>query len=130
MICRENMLQVEVAATLDFTGPVVKIDTDTGHVFGNTIPTGATPAWMSVTPDGSTVVTGNLQARTLTIIDTATRSVRATVNMGPLSVPEYGGIPCDGKTFWSTNGDGTVWVVDLRPASRSTYSTTATSRLA
>jgi YVTN family beta-propeller protein len=88
------------------------VNTATGQAYGSLIPTGLMPAWMSVTPDGSRLIAGDFGDGMLTVINTATRSVVATVKMGLTSAPEYGGVSPNGATYWSLNGDGTVWVID------------------
>lgn len=88
------------------------VDTATGRTFGSLIPTGLMPAWMSVTPGGSRLIAGDFADGMLTVVNTVARSVVATVRMGLTSAPEYGGVSPNGATYWSLNGDGTVWVVD------------------
>jgi YVTN family beta-propeller protein len=93
---------------------VQTVNTASGKTYGSIIPSGLMPAWMSVTPDGSRLIAGDFANGVLTVINTVTRSVIASVSMGTTSAPEYGGVSPNGATYWSLNGDGTVWVISTK----------------
>ena len=99
-----------VASAPDF---VQAVNAATGASIGHPVPTGFLPGWISITPNGKELITGNLATGDLTIISTTTMSVVKTIKMGLQSTPEYGAVSPDGATYWSSNGDGTVDVVDL-----------------
>jgi DNA-binding beta-propeller fold protein YncE len=49
----------------------------------------------------------------VTLIDVATKTVKAKLDLGKNSFPEYGAISPDGRYYWITLGTGNVVVVDL-----------------
>jgi YVTN family beta-propeller protein len=90
---------------------VTVIDTATNTVTA-TIPVGANPEGVGVTPDGRTVYVANVGETFVSVIDTATNTVTATipVGAGPFGVA----VTPDGSTVYVGTGfnPGTVSVID------------------
>jgi DNA-binding beta-propeller fold protein YncE len=93
---------------------VFTIDLNTGKTVGTEIPVGISPEWLAFTPDGSRLIATNFAGGTDSIIDTASRSVIATADIGLTSYPNSAGATPDGTQFWVGNLDGTVSVIDAR----------------
>lgn len=87
------------------------------------IPVGAGPVGLAVTPDGSTVVVANQTAASVSVIDVAANTVRATLNVPAL--PNSVAITPDGNTAYVASSSGSSISVlgindrvpQLRPAS-------------
>jgi YVTN family beta-propeller protein len=62
-------------------GSVFVVDRSTNAVVGGPIPVGVSPSAVAVAPDGSRVLIGNGGSRNISIIDTSTDSVMATVSL-------------------------------------------------
>jgi|GEM_PF-4513090 len=87
-----------------------------------TIPVGALPTLLSITPDGSRVYVANQGDRTISVISTATNTVLATIPLGPPPPPPGPGAPSgptevaltpDGSRGYATTlPDNAVWVID------------------
>jgi YVTN family beta-propeller protein len=58
------------------------IDTSTKKVVGTPIPVGDSPFLVAVTPDGKHVYVTNLSSNSVSVIDTASNTVAATVPVG------------------------------------------------
>lgn len=91
---------------------IYSIDVATGQITGTPIPSGLSPEWLAITPDGKYLLATNFAGGTDTLINTQTRSVVATVNTGLTSYPNSVSATPDGAQFWIGNLDGTVDVVD------------------
>lgn len=96
---------------------VYTIDLATGKLIGNAIPVGISPEWLAFTPDGSRLLATNFAGGTDSIIDTATRKVISTQNIGLTSYPNSASSTPDGSQFWVGNLDGTVSVIDSQTGS-------------
>jgi YVTN family beta-propeller protein len=87
------------------------VDTTSNTVLG-TIPVGAAPFGVAITPDGSKVYVGNQGSNTVSVIDAATYALVATipVNIGPSGMA----ITPDGKNLYvgSYQAPFTVTVID------------------
>lgn len=96
-------------------GWVVVVDTAAGAVVGERIRVGFTPQDVAVTPDGTRVLVANRDDDSVSIIDTASETVVATVPVGggPLALA----VTPDGREAWVANGAGrSVSVIDLDAA--------------
>ena len=84
----------------------VFVDTDTYQVIAK-LPTGAGPHEVAVALDGRTAYIANYgtrdnPGRTLTVIDTRTKSVARTIDLGEFRRPHGIRVSRDGKTVWVT----------------------------
>jgi YVTN family beta-propeller protein len=80
-------------------------------VIDSPIPVGRTPDALAVTPDGSRVYVANFGGSTVSVIDTATNTVIATITVG--SGPGGVAVTPDGSRLYITNsGNETVSVID------------------
>lgn len=76
-----------------------------------TIPTGGGPYGLAVAPDGKHVYAGNIRARTVSVIDTATNTVTATVPN--VTSPVFLAAAPDGKhVYAATYGGNRLDVID------------------
>jgi YVTN family beta-propeller protein len=86
------------------SGNVQAIDTGTNRLSGKPIPVGVAPSSLAITPDGSHAYVTNSGANTVSVIDTASRSVVATIQVG--SEPDGIAISPDGKSAFVTDHAG------------------------
>ena len=94
-------------------GTVSVIDTATNTVVG-TIPVGANPNRLAVTPDGTHVYVANVTGNTVSVIRTTTNTVVKTIPVG--SLPDGIAVTPDGtKVYVANAGSNTVSVI-ARPA--------------
>jgi uncharacterized repeat protein (TIGR01451 family) len=101
--------------TLQFNSVGV-IDTTTETFLFNDLPVGDVPSGVAITPDGTQVYVTNFGDNTISVIDTATYTVIATIALG-MPIEEIGPIAVaitpDGTKAYVTNyGNGTVSVID------------------
>ncbi|HET8911664.1 MAG TPA: bifunctional YncE family protein/alkaline phosphatase family protein, partial [Ktedonobacteraceae bacterium] len=90
-------------------------DITIGTLKDNPFPTG-----ISLSPNGKTLYVANNLANTVSVVDTATKTITATIKIG--SYPYTTLVSKDGKTVYATNwGDATISVID---ASSNTVTTT------
>jgi YVTN family beta-propeller protein len=68
-------------------------------VFVATVPVGSTPGFVAVAPDGRQAMVANQAAGTLTVLDTATNAVRATIPV-PAGPPQYLTFSPDGRRVY------------------------------
>jgi YVTN family beta-propeller protein len=82
-------LYVDPASTSTYLSPgaLEAIDAMTGAVVHASIPVGVSPAFASVSPDGSLVYTLNFVPGSVSIVDTASWQVTATLSLGSGSQP-------------------------------------------
>ncbi|SNQ51867.1 conserved exported hypothetical protein [Frankia canadensis] len=78
----------------------------------DSLATGHLPEWISITPNGRLLVSGNYDG-TVTVTNLATRARLATVDFGATSAPEYVAVTPDGTQAWVTLGIGGVGVINL-----------------
>lgn len=77
----------------------------------DTIPVGASPVAVAVSPDGSTVYVTNFNSDTVSVIDVAAGTETRTIPTG--ANPRGIAVSPDGSTLWVTNyGAGTVSEID------------------
>jgi len=86
------------------------IDTTTKIVVVPSIPVGASPTGVAVTPDGSHVYVTNFGAATVSVIDTTTNTVVATI---PVGVNPSGVAATDRNVYVANFGSNTVSVIDI-----------------
>lgn len=90
---------------------VTPVDRRTGTA-GPTIPVGAGPDGVVVTPDGSQVFVANNNSNNVTVIATSDNHVITTVPVGSIAADMA--VTPDGSTVWVSNfGDGTVQPIDV-----------------
>ncbi|MFJ9469880.1 IPT/TIG domain-containing protein [Streptomyces caniferus] len=96
-------------------GPVAMASPVTAMLLANAlVPVGTGPIGVAITPDGSFVYVANSRSSTVSVIDTATNLVTATVTglNGPIDVA----ITPDGNFLYVTNnGSNNVSVLQIRP---------------
>ncbi|MDH6284816.1 YncE family protein [Prescottella agglutinans] len=112
--CRRTVPGI-IAAVLSVLGlligttPAASAETVTA-----TVPVGADPYGVAISPDGARAYVANLGSGTVSVINTATNSVTATVEVGER--PAAVAITPDGTRVYVTNatngGNGTVSVID------------------
>lgn len=94
------------------SGDVSVIDTATSTVVG-TVPVGAGPRGVAVTPNGAFAYVANFGSGGVSVIDTATKTVVATVPMPVGSLPWGVAITPNGAFAYVTNfGSNSVSVID------------------
>jgi YVTN family beta-propeller protein len=107
-----------LAARYAYTGNygadnVSVIDTATNQVVGDPIPTGEGPYTMAITPNGQTLLVGNVSSEDVTVIGLASKQVITTIHVG-LETATIGVTP-DGKTAWVTDeGEDRAVAIDLQ----------------
>jgi YVTN family beta-propeller protein len=84
-----------------------------GGVVHAPITVGSTPAFASISPDGSRVYTLNFLAGSVSVVDTASWAVLATVNTGSGSQPIISSSTPDGLLAVTNFGTGTLVTVDF-----------------
>lgn len=102
-------------ATIDLLGPgtLRAISTDTGEVVHEAIEVGMAPAWITIGPDGAKVFTLNFLSDDVSVVDTETFEIVATVSTGAGSQAIIGNITPDGSTLYVTNhGTGELMAID------------------
>lgn len=99
-------------------GSVTVIDTGQGKRLRR-IPTGGHPSGLGLSPDGARLYVANATSDSVSVIDTSTDSVTATVGLSPYpqapmgSMPNAVAVSPDGKTLYVANGgNNDVAVVD------------------
>jgi YVTN family beta-propeller protein len=101
---------------LNQTGSVSVIDTATNTVVGQPIAVGASPQDIAISPDGKRVYVANGGANTVSVIDTDSARMIATVTaMAPNDQrpgPYALAVSPDGKFVYIAGNDDTVWVMD------------------
>ncbi len=92
------------------------IETRSATVVGSAIATGASPQGAVATPDGRKVYISNAASSSVTVIDVATGTASAPINVGNVgSNPLGAGLLPDGKLYVPNLLDGTVTVIDTLP---------------
>ncbi|HEX4203673.1 MAG TPA: bifunctional YncE family protein/alkaline phosphatase family protein [Ktedonobacteraceae bacterium] len=82
-------------------------DITIGTTQANPFPTG-----LSLSPDGKTLYVANNLANTVSVVDTATKTVTSTIKIG--AYPYTTLVSKDGKTIYASNwGDATISVIDV-----------------
>ena len=116
---------------------VTVVDTAT-RVAISTIPVGGCPYGIAIQPDGSFAYVANLAAcppvppnvgpGSISVIDTASKTVVATTLDFPFGFPNFVAITPDGASAWVTNCDLGVCVIDTATnAVTATFATSTTS---
>lgn len=99
-------------------GKVIELDAEAGTVV-NTIPVGANPKFLAVTPDGKTVLVPNHGSDSVTVIDALNAKVRTTISVGP--GPVTVAVSPDGSLAYVTNmGPWPLLSIDAPPAGSDT----------
>ncbi|HEY3777070.1 MAG TPA: YncE family protein [Rhizomicrobium sp.] len=101
---------VQAYITNSTDGTVSVIDTSSNTVIA-TIPVGASPEGVGVTPDGSTVYVTNQGSNDVSVIATSSNTVTDTINVGvnPIAVAVT---PDGSKVYVANAGSNTVSVID------------------
>lgn len=95
------------------TGQIFVVKTDDGLSVGRPIKAPWSAGWLTFAPEGDKLVSLHAGPGVVALIDVATKTVTATLELGKESFPEYGAISADGRHYWITLGNGNVVVVDL-----------------
>ena len=89
--------------SLTSTGQLRAISTADGAIIHDPIAVGSAPAWITITPDGSHVYTLNFLSDDISVVDTDSFEVTATIATGTGSQAIIANVTPDGKTLWVTN---------------------------
>lgn len=88
------------------------LDLTTGTDTGIAIPVGVLPHGIAITPDGTKVFNGNLNSGTVSVIDTATNTVTATITVGSGPIAVF--VTRDGANVFVANNDAaTISKIDV-----------------
>lgn len=102
-------------ATIITGNTLQALDPETGETIHEPIAVGSTPAWITIHPDGSKVYTLNFGSDDVTVVDTESWSVDATVDTGEDSLGIIGNVTPDGSRLYVTNfGTGEVIGIDTQ----------------
>jgi YVTN family beta-propeller protein len=94
-------------------GTLRAVSADTGAIIKDPIPVGATPAWITSSPDGRRVYTLNFYSDDVAVVDTEKWQVVARVPTGTESKAIVGSVTPDGSALYVTNfGTGEVMRID------------------
>jgi YVTN family beta-propeller protein len=123
---------LELYSARHYANDVAVIDADPESATFNTIlatiPVGANPTGLAVTPDGSRVYVtngGSAGDDSISAISTATRSVVGTIPLTGSASPSGIAITPDGSRAYFLRFDELIAVLDVAPASPSYHSVTA-----
>lgn len=82
-----------------------------GDIVIGTLQANPFPSGLSVSPDGKTLYVANNLANTVSVIDTTTKTITATIKIG--TYPYTTLVSSDGKTIYASNwGDATISVIN------------------
>jgi YVTN family beta-propeller protein len=96
-------------------GTTEAIDAQTGAVVRQPIAVGATPGWISITPDGSRVYTLNWSSGDVSVVNTTSWQTIATVSTGAGSDPVIGAVTPDSSLLCVTNfGTANAVLIDTK----------------
>lgn len=84
-------------------GTLRAVSVETGEVTQPAIRVGLVPAWITISPDGSKVFTLNFLSDNVSVVDTASWKVVATVPAGAGSQAIIANVTPDNATLWVTN---------------------------
>jgi YVTN family beta-propeller protein len=86
-----------------------------GDLIAEPITVGLAPAWITITPDGSKVYTLNYTSDDITVVDTKSFTIEATIATGTDSKGIIGNVTPDGSRLFVTNlGTGDFIAVDTK----------------
>lgn len=95
-------------------GGLRAISAATGEEVHPSIRVGSVPAWITISKDGTKVFTLNFLSDNVTVVDTATWTVTATVSTGDGSQAIIGNVTPDDSHLYVTNhGTGELAAIDL-----------------
>lgn len=96
----------------DTAGPIYIVDAQTNTVVG-TITAGVGPRFAAVSPNGNHLYVTNFEDSTVSVIDTSTNTVTATIEVSDLSSNSSPlAISADGAQLYVVNENGTVSVIN------------------
>jgi YVTN family beta-propeller protein len=96
-------------------GKLVAISAETGDIVREALTVGDAPAWITITPDGSKVYTLNFLSDDITVVNTQTWKVDATITTAKGSQGIIGNVTPDGSRLYVTNhGTNDMIAVDTR----------------
>ncbi len=101
-----------VAYVTNYPGNSVRIIDDVTDTVVATVPVGAGPVGVAISPDGAYALVANSLDGTASLIKTATRSVVATIPVGKAPVG-VGFLPNGNRAYVTNSGDGTVSVINI-----------------
>lgn len=85
------------------SGSLVALSSDTGAVLKPPLPVGLSPAWITARHDGTKVYTLNFLSDDITVIDTSSWTVEATISTGVGSQGIIGNVTPDDQRLYVTN---------------------------
>lgn len=106
-------------------GSIMAVSAEDGEVEREPIAVGNVPAWITMRPDGRKVYTLNFLSDDISVVDTASWKVEATIEMGTGTQSIIGNVTPDGSTLYVTNfGSAELVAIDT-----STNQITRTTKL-
>lgn len=94
-------------------GSIQAVSSSTGEVVHSPIEVGAIPAWITITPDGSTVYALNFFSSDISVVNTERWEVETTITDKVGSAGIIGNVTPDGSKLYVTNhGTGELITVD------------------
>ncbi len=108
---RQPILYAVNRGTAAEPGQVVAFDTQDGRILGQ-VGTEVTPCDAVLNPAGDTLYVSNWSSRSISVIDTASLSVKATIPVGVN--PNDLLLARDGRLFVACGNENSVYVVDTR----------------
>jgi YVTN family beta-propeller protein len=96
-------------------GRLFSIDAKTGGMKDDKLMVGQAPAWITISPDGSKVYTLNFLSDDVTVVDTKSWKIDATISTGSGSQAIIGNVTPDGALLYVTNhGTGELAAIDTK----------------
>ncbi len=116
---------VDASDVLNFlSGSVTGLSASTGAVVNPAVTVGEVPAWITVSPDGTTLYTLNFLGDSISVVDTASWAVRGTITLASGAWPIVGGVSSSGELVVTDFGTSDVALVRQGEASvTSTFKT-------
>lgn len=96
-------------------GSLLAVSATTGDIVHPALTVGLVPAWITMGPDGSKVYTLNFLSDDISVVDTASWKVDATIEMGTGSQTIIGNVTPDGSALYVTNfGSAELVAIDTK----------------
>jgi YVTN family beta-propeller protein len=107
----KDLLYAANRGTNERPSNVVVFDTKTGHIVTR-IPVDVNPYQLVFSPDGGTLFVSNWASNSVSVIDTLSNRVTASIQVG--SNPNDMKLSSDGRLFVACSNDNTVHVIDTK----------------
>jgi len=96
-------------------GSLLALSADTGDIVHQPVTVGLVPAWITMGPDGRKVYTLNFLSDDISVVDTASWKVEATIKTGVGSQAIIGNVTPDGAALYVTNfGSAELVAIDTK----------------